>query len=160
MKYVVNHLIPAKRSDAASIADRFISAAGLDVTSTNKMVPIANGGMSAKRLDGQMIVSHLPVKWRNFPFFVTLRALNPDCEIIHVEHAAGQLHKEASVEASISSGVSVPHRSKSLMRSTYALFDRVVSASGEQAVWLDHQGLVLCPHAHIVHTLRSEHDDL
>ena len=79
----------------------------------------------AQHLDTKLIFSYLSISWRTFPFFVTLRAVNPQAKIVHVEFAQSG-HPNFDLEKKDS-------RSNSLLRCTYALFDRIIVANQGEA---------------------------
>lgn len=81
-----------------------------------------------------LIVSHLTVTWRGLPGLMLLRATHPGVPLIHVEHSYCAGFAAANVSA--------PRRFHTLLRSAYALFDRVVAVSAAQGAWLRLRGLV------------------
>jgi len=101
---------------------------------THEVVAVDRSSLSAPRLEADLIVSHLSISWRRLPWFIGLRARNSGTPLIHVEHS----YTEGFV------GLNVPHRARlrSLLRTVYALFDRVVAVSAAQGDWLTRRGLV------------------
>lgn len=95
---------------------------------------IRRGSLSAPRLEADLIVSHLAISWRGLPFLMQLRALNAQTPLLHVEHSytAGFVaHK-------------VPSKLRffTLLRTAYAMFDKVAAVSAAQRDWLAARGLV------------------
>lgn len=95
---------------------------------------VARGALTAPALEADLIVSHLSVRWAGLPFLMGLRARNAARPILHVEHSytAGFVAHR------------VPARGRffTLLRTAYALFDRVVAVSAAQQGWLAARGLV------------------
>ncbi len=89
---------------------------------------LPRGRWSAPRLEADVIVSHLSVSWRNLPMLTALRALHPATELIHVEHSY--------CEGFVAANPTPRLRFGALMRTAYALFDRIVAVSRGQADWL------------------------
>jgi D-inositol-3-phosphate glycosyltransferase len=99
----------------------------------HRVQPVRRGAIGRSLREADVIVSHLTPGWRSLPGLMTLRALNPDRTLIHVEHsysagflAAGVLHRA---------------RFMTMLRTAYSLFDRVVAVSDEQAAFLRRHGL-------------------
>ncbi|MCA0872932.1 glycosyltransferase [Seohaeicola saemankumensis] len=88
----------------------------------------------SRRIEADMIVSHLSVNWRGLPHLIALRAMHPDVPLLHVEHSYTQAF----------TALNVPHKGRfhTLLRVAYALFDRVVAVSRAQGDWLAQRGLV------------------
>ncbi|MFY0596448.1 MAG: glycosyltransferase family 4 protein [Cognatishimia sp.] len=86
------------------------------------------------RFEGEVIVSHLAIKWRNLPALMALRAKHPQAKLIHVEHSYTQRF----------TALNVPKRDRfyTLLRTAYALFDRVVCVSRAQGSWMATRALV------------------
>ncbi|MBL1435594.1 MAG: glycosyltransferase family 4 protein [Rhodobacteraceae bacterium] len=95
---------------------------------------IKRGAFSAPKLKADLIVSHLTVSWRSLPFFLALRAMNPVTPIVHFEHTY--------TLGFFTNYVTAHRRFKSLLRTSYALFDHVVAVSDAQARWLRGNTLV------------------
>lgn len=95
---------------------------------------VKRGSTKIGRLNADVIVSHLSVSWRTLPGHVVLRALNPNTPMIHVEHSY--------TEAFVARKVLRKARFNSLLRSAYALYDKVVAVSYAQGRWLATAGLV------------------
>ncbi|MBT9383035.1 glycosyltransferase family 4 protein [Pseudooceanicola sp. CBS1P-1] len=81
-----------------------------------------------------MIISHLPVTWAGLPRLMSLRSRHPRVPMVHVEHCYSEGYMVANPGARL--------RLQTLLRSAYALFDRVVAVSAAQSDWLSRRGLV------------------
>jgi glycosyltransferase involved in cell wall biosynthesis len=81
-----------------------------------------------------IIVSHLSINWRALPKLISFRARYATTPLVHVEHS----YTEAFT------ALNVPSRTRfyTLLRTAYALFDRVVAVSETQGAWLRARGLV------------------
>lgn len=91
-------------------------------------------GKALPLLHGDVLVSHLTINWRMLPALILFRARHAAVPLIHVEHSytAGFTALNAPATA----------RFHTLLRTAYALFDRVVAVSQAQADWLRLRGLV------------------
>lgn len=103
-------------------------------TACHTVLPVRRGALSFRRIDADVIVSHLSVSWRALPGLIALRAIHPDLPLIHVEHSY--------TEAFTAQNVQSRSRFFALLRTAYALFDRVVAVSEGQGRWLTEQELV------------------
>lgn len=99
----------------AAIADHQVICTGL-------------GAKTVPEVDADIIVSHLSVKWANLPFFLNLRRRYRRIPLIHVEHSYSEAFLHAHVPAK--------RRFRTLLRLSYALFDRVIAVSTRQGDWL------------------------
>ncbi|WP_323770019.1 glycosyltransferase [Antarctobacter sp.] len=81
-----------------------------------------------------VVVSHLTVSWRMLPMLILFRARNATTPLVHVEHSY--------TEGFAALNVSAKRRFHTLLRTTYALFDRVVAVSRGQARWMQARKLV------------------
>ncbi|GGE62431.1 glycosyltransferase [Actibacterium pelagium] len=81
-----------------------------------------------------IIVSHLSISWRSLPKLISFRARHATTPLVHVEHS----YTEAFT------ALNVPSRARfyTLLRTAYALFDRVVAVSEAQGEWLRNRALV------------------
>ncbi|MEL6576173.1 MAG: glycosyltransferase [Pseudomonadota bacterium] len=93
---------------------------------------IRRGSLMAPRLNADVIISHLTVTWMNLPLITGLRAVNPDVSIVHVEHSY--------TEGFVASHAVPRNRFSTLMRVSYAMFDRIVAVSAPQADWIRRRG--------------------
>jgi D-inositol-3-phosphate glycosyltransferase len=95
---------------------------------------VRRGSLSAPRLHGDLVVSHLAISWRALPFLMQLRALNANIPMLHVEHS----YTAGFVAHNVPSKL----RFYTLLRTAYALFDKVAAVSAAQRDWLSARGLV------------------
>lgn len=116
MEAVVYHLVEA-RSDRASEAAEYLGRRAGIGPADHRVMPVSTGTLRAVPIEADVIVSHLPIKWRRFPFLVALRAVNPTREIVHMET------KDYSESTWHTRGV-LPNVA-SLRNCAYALFDRI-----------------------------------
>lgn len=112
---------------------------------------VKRGSTKIGRLNADVIVSHLSVSWRTLPGHVVLRALNPNTPMIHVEHSY--------TEAFVARNVLRKARFNTLLRSAYALYDKVVAVSFAQGRWLATAGLVRPSQLGVIQSTVS-HDDM
>lgn len=96
--------------------------------------PVRRGSLSAPRLEADLIVSHLAINWRGLPFLMQLRALNAQTPLLHVEHS----YTAGFVAHRVPSKL----RFFTLLRTAYALFDKVAAVSAAQRDWLAERGLI------------------
>lgn len=110
------------------------SDAALAEAAEHILRPVSRGEIGRLSLDAEVIVSHLSVNWRALPSLIALRARHASARMIHVEH---------SYTAAFTA-LNVPSRGRffTLLRSAYALFDKVVAVSAAQGEWLRARGLV------------------
>ncbi|SER99373.1 Glycosyltransferase involved in cell wall bisynthesis [Tranquillimonas rosea] len=101
---------------------------------THRIVPVSRTRPAATAIKADLIVSHLTVTWRGLPGLMALRARHAGTPIVHVEHSYCAGFVAANVRAR--------RRFHTLLRTAYALFDRVVAVSEAQAEWLRLRGLV------------------
>ncbi|MGB0695891.1 MAG: glycosyltransferase [Rhodospirillaceae bacterium] len=101
---------------------------------THEIRTLRKGQWTTAVFKADILVSHLSVNWRSVPMFFALRALHPKLPLIHVEHS----YSAGFVAANV-----VPYkRFTALLRSCYALFDKVVAVSSGQEEWILRHGLV------------------
>lgn len=105
----VCHLFESQNAEARSLSGK----SGVVAPDDYSMAVKRRG---AKRMDAEVIVSHLPISWFWFPFLVQLRALNPDKRIVHVQAEAVKVRRR------------MPGRAVRLL--AYSLFDEIRSEPG------------------------------
>ena len=107
-----------------------------DLTGTmhHEFRQIKRGSLSAPRLEADLIVSHLAISWRGLPFLMQLRALNAQTPMLHVEHS----YTAGFVAHNVPSKL----RLHTLLRTAFALFDKVATVSAAQRDWLAVRELV------------------
>lgn len=131
----VVHLVDdATAGGVMRVLDHLLTAPELSRDATHSRQFIDRRAILAKRIDADVIVSHLAISWRVLPLLLGLRARHPRAKLIHVEHS----YTEAFVAAN------VPHtrRFALLLRTAYRIFDRVVAVSHAQGEWLRRSGAV------------------
>ena len=89
-----------------------------------------------------VIVSHLAIRWGSLPALISLRAGHPGTPLVHVEHSY--------TERFVALNVTRRTRFASLLRVSYALFDRVVAVSAAQGRWLVQRGHVPAPRLRVI----------
>lgn len=116
------------------VLDHLTSSPALAEHACHKMLKVARGQISLRRIRADIVVSHLSISWRTLPSLIALRARHPFAKIVHVEHSY--------TAAFVSHNVARTGRFYTLLRHAFSLFDRVVAVSNGQANWLSSQGLV------------------
>ena len=96
------------------------------------------------RIKADVIVSHLSISWSALPMLIALRATNARASLVHVEHSY--------TENFVALNVVSKRRFATLLRTAYALFDRVVAVSHAQGRWLSERGYV---GAHAIQVIQS-----
>ncbi len=100
----------------------------------HRVITFSPGRWSAPAISADMIVSHLSISWLRLPLLVALRAAYSAVPLVHVEYRHAATGR--------SPGRVPGFRRMSLLRASYALFDRVVTAHAGQAGFLRENGLV------------------
>ncbi|MGB0506728.1 MAG: glycosyltransferase family 4 protein [Pikeienuella sp.] len=133
MKTIIHLVEEGKYSDINEIVAFFENSPEMNVLGRHEVVEVKRGGWKTPQVEADMIVSHLAVCWKNFPFFVALRASYARAPIVHVEHDwSGAYVKSIRRMPGVTA----------LLKASFALFDRVVAVSDAQAKWLDRAGVV------------------
>ncbi|MGH2341545.1 glycosyltransferase [Segnochrobactraceae bacterium EtOH-i3] len=114
--------------------DNMLTSDGFARFGVHRLVPVKRGAFQLPAFSADIVVSHLSVCWANLPVLTALRGRFPDALLIHVEHSYS--------ERFVALKVRDPERFAALMRSAYALFDRVVAVSEAQGAWLVRRGFV------------------
>ncbi len=135
MQPVIVHLVEAG-TDIRTIDSlgRMQSITYMPDRAVHRVITVSPGRWSAPAISADMIVSHLSISWSRLPLLVALRAAYPAVPLVHVEHR----HAESDRVLGRVPGL----RRMSLLRASYALFDRVVAAHTGQAQFLLGNGLV------------------
>lgn len=107
---------------------------GMAALARHEIVEVPRTRAASARVQADVIVSHLAVSWRGLPGLMALRARHAGTPLIHVEHSYSA--------GFVAANVSAPRRFFTLLRTAYALFDRVVAVSHPQANWLAARDLV------------------
>lgn len=110
------------------VIEHITTSREMSLSAVHSVRVVTRGSLATGRTKADVIVSHLSVSWRNLPVFIALRAANTGSALVHVEHS----YTERFV------AINVKHRRRfaTLLRTTYALFDRIVAVSHEQGRWL------------------------
>ncbi len=95
---------------------------------SGRLVRQERGQMEPPRLQADIIVSHLPVSWRNLAYLTALRALHPATPLIHVEHLFGDGYVAGTIDNR--------DRFDALVGASYALFDMIVALNAPQERWI------------------------
>lgn len=116
------------------VLDHILTAPEMGEMAQHSLVRVARGRVSLKRIEADVIVSHLAVSWRALPMLAALRARHPRTPLVHVEHSY--------TEGFVAANVRRKRRFAILLRLAYRLFDRVVAVSHPQGEWLTRSGAV------------------
>ncbi|MFT6063791.1 MAG: glycosyltransferase involved in cell wall biosynthesis [Paracoccaceae bacterium] len=95
---------------------------------------VRRGAFRLRPAAGDVVVSHLSISWRALPSLIALRATHPGIPLVHVEHSY--------TKAFCALYVANPKRFQTLLRTAFALFDRIVAVSEAQGAWMRDRGLV------------------
>ena len=124
------------------VLDHIQSCPKMAQDAEHRVQPVKRGAFVPGRVEADIIVSHLSVSWRTLPALIALRALKASVPLVHVEHSY--------TEAFAHHNVTRTGRFLSLLRTAYALFDRVVAVSEGQAEWLSKADLVQPEHLSVI----------
>lgn len=91
-------------------------------------------GKTLPAVRADVVVSHLTLNWRMLPALIVFRARHAMTPLVHVEHSYTGAFAALNVVARA--------RFQTLLRTAYALFDRVVAVSEAQAGWMVARGLL------------------
>ncbi len=118
------------------VLDHLLTAPELAQQATHSLRCIKRGGLvTGLGTDvPDVIVSHLAISWRALPMLVALRLTHPRTPLIHVEHSYTEHFTQHNVTRK--------RRFATLLRTAYALFNRVVAVSHAQGAWLVQSGAV------------------
>ncbi len=135
MIQAVSHIIADDPADGIeAIAGHLRTSPLLAASASCRIVRQSRGRLEPPRLQADIIVSHLPVTWRNFAYLTALRALHPSTPLVHVEHALG--------DAYVAGTVTDRDRFEALVAASYALFDRIVALNPAQQHWIERHRFV------------------
>ena len=116
------------------VLDHFRSSTNLARIGEHRVITVSRSQPMPERYRADVIVSHLSISWRRLPWFMGLRALHPETPMIHVEHSY--------TRAFTAHRVLNRARFRTLLSTTFSLFERVVAVSADQGAWLAERGLV------------------
>jgi glycosyltransferase involved in cell wall biosynthesis len=130
----VIHLVDGTTAGGVmGVLDHIVTVPGLSAGARHRVQMVEPRRLQMRRLRAGVIVSHLPIDWRNMPMPVALPASNPAKPLVHVEHRCG--------EGFVALHVIHPKRSNTLVRLACA-FDRVLAVSHAQGRLLADRGHV------------------
>ena len=132
--HVVHLIDDTKAGGVMRVLDYILTSHDMALTARHSLRQVTRGALSFQRIDADVIVSHLSINWRGLPALIALRAVHSDIPLIHVEHSYTECF----------TALNVRHKGRffALLRTTYALFNRVVAVSKAQGKWLVSRGLV------------------
>lgn len=109
MTLSICHLVETQ-SDLLKRPERHLVNSAEFEVANHEIRSVGGRTFRAQSFDVDVIVSHIPIRWKTFPFLVSLRAANPNSKIIHVDLAANKSNKP-------------------LRQTAFALFDQVIMAN-------------------------------
>ncbi len=110
------------------VVDHITTSADLAQDAQHSVRIVNRRSLAIGRIDADVIVSHLSISWRGLPILLSLRATNTHASLVHVEHSY--------TEGFVANNVTRHGRFATLLRTSYAIFDRVVAVSRAQGRWL------------------------
>jgi glycosyltransferase involved in cell wall biosynthesis len=133
---LVTHLVDDTTAGGVMrVVDHIRTTPELSRLARHARVAVPRGALRLTRYRSDVIVSHLALSWRTLPALCALRAANPRATLIHVEHSY--------TEGFAALNVPNQRRFRAMLRTAFALFDRVVAVSAGQGAWMADAGL--CP---------------
>ncbi|WP_010140160.1 glycosyltransferase [Oceanicola sp. S124] len=131
----IAHLVDDQSAGGVTRYLSFISGTpGMAALARHQIVPVSRTRPASVHVKADLIVSHLAITWRGLPGLIALRARHAGTPLVHVEHSYSEGFTAANVPARA--------RFFTLLRCSYALFDRIVAVSEGQGDWLTRRGLV------------------
>ena len=116
------------------MVDHLTTAAQSNALADHRVIVVPrSGALPACKAD--VIVSHLTINWRSLPRLIAFRARHAQTPLLHVEHSYTEAFTAQNVQARA--------RFFTLLRTAYALFDRIVAVSRAQHDWMLRRGLCL-----------------
>lgn len=116
------------------VLDHIVTSPQMAADAEHILRPVDRNSLSLGRIEADIIVSHLAIRWRALPMLAMLRACHPHLPLLHVEHSY--------TRAFVAENVRNPGRFACLLRLAYALFNRIVAVSHAQGQWLGDSGAV------------------
>lgn len=108
-------------------------------------VPVRRGALRAPKVEADVIVSHLALRWTALPMLISLRSDHARRRLLHVEHSYCQGFQDAEVTAIA--------RFHALLRVSWSLFDGVIAVSEGQAEWMRAEDLLPSTPLHVARPL-------
>lgn len=135
MKQRIVHLVDDTTAGGVMrVLDHILHAPEMAQTGQHSLVSVQRGRVSLRKIQADVIVSHLAVSWHALPMLIALRARHPKTPLIHVEHSYTKAFAAANVQHK--------RRFATLLRTAYGLFNRIVAVSRAQGRWLVESGAV------------------
>lgn len=94
----------------------------------SQVVSVDVQSMMAPQLSVDLIVDHMSLSWRRLAFLASLRARNPRCRIVHVEHSYTRAFEQHNVQSKA--------RFRAMLKVASLLMDEIVCVSQAQRDWL------------------------
>lgn len=142
MKHKIIHLLDdATPGGVTRVIDALRTSDALATLATHDLQMVPDRGRWPL-FEADIIISHLAINWRTLPALMSLRAQHPNAELMHVEHSYTQRFTALHV--------SNKDRFYTLLRTAYALFDKVVCVSRAQGSWMATRALVNNEHLRII----------
>lgn len=139
----VTHLVDDTTAGGVMrVIDHMMTAPDLTRDADHSLLEVKRNRLSARRLNADVIISHLAISWRLVPVLAALRALNPKASFIHVEHSYTKNFTALNVRRK--------RRFGALLRVSYALFHNIVAVSKAQGEWLMNKGFVQPSALHVI----------
>jgi D-inositol-3-phosphate glycosyltransferase len=127
------HLIDSTSTDGVmAVLDHIQTCPRMAQAARHSILEIGRG-TPPPRIAADLIVSHLKITWRGLPGLILLRARHATTPLVHVEHRYTESYTAQNKPAR--------SRFHALLRTAYALFDRVVAVSETQAGWIRDRSL-------------------
>ncbi|MGP6085899.1 glycosyltransferase family 4 protein [Antarctobacter jejuensis] len=138
----VLHLIDDSTAGGVMRVLDHISSSPLMAAAADHRIMQVSRGKPLPQVRADVIVSHLTINWRMLPALILFRARHANTPLIHVEHSYTSAFTALNVTART--------RFQTLLRTAYALFDKVVAVSATQAMWMRIRGLVGAGSLHFI----------
>ncbi|RVV96564.1 glycosyltransferase [Mesobaculum littorinae] len=100
----------------------------------HEVVKVARGRAGRLTLEADLVISHMTLNWRSLPGLMSLRARHAHLPIVQIEHSYSG--------AFMQHNVTQRDRFVTMLRTAYALFDKVVAVSAGQGAWMEDFGLI------------------
>lgn len=94
----------------------------------SRVIPVASTAKLAPHLSVDIIVNHMTFSWKRMLFYTSLRARNPHCRIVQVEHSYTRAFESLNVRSKA--------RFRAMLKLSAHFVDEVVCVSNAQRDWL------------------------